>query len=544
MVRIPRRALFVAVLLALPFIGVDRTLAAQVLVGAPPAAGTTPQTTFTPATPDGKAFADANKIVEADKKIEALEKFLRDFPDSARKAQAYDVLFNTLVKNFPKDRTKILEYGDKIIEGIPENFRSSGYSRVATRLMDAGILLDDAARLAEKGLQLFEVEEKNRTDRSRATHLATLGRIRLKQGRAADGEEALKAAFAANPEMASAAVGLAEVAEAKKDLKGALELWTTAALTGRLSAEDRQRFDTLYAKVNGSADGLEAMLDTKYKAMHVPPVHPQPYMPTPARSNRLVLAEIFTGASCGPCVAVDLAFDAAMERYTRKDLAVVMYHMHIPGPDPLTNKSTEERAKFYTVRGVPTFAVDGTLDPRGGGDRAETKGAYDRIVPQVDKALEAAADAELRLDATLAGGIVKVKAFPSNMKPEGGAVKLQIALVEEMMTYSGENGVRFHPMVVRSLAGTNSEGIAVDRAAPAPIEWEFDIAKVSAGIKAYLDDYEQNGPRGKITFSRKPSTIGAANLSVVAFLQDAQSKKVLQAAYVRLSPAAATSSSR
>src|SRR6266545_2146664 len=390
MVKIPCQARFVVVLLAFSLIGSAPPVSAQIVVGAPAAP---PQTSITPSTPDVKAFTDANKIVEPDKKIEALEKFVRDFPESPRKTQAYDVLFNTLVKSFPQDRTRILEYGDEVIESTPEGFRSSGYSRVATRLVDAGILLDDAARLAEKGLAVFEAEEKTRTDRSRATHLATLGRIRVKQGRAADGEEALKAAFAANPDMTSAAVGLAELAETRKDLQGALELWTTAALTGRLSVEDRQRFETLYAKVNGSADGIEAMLDAKYRATRVPPVHPQPYTPTSARSNRLVLGEIFTGASCGPCVSVDLAFDAAMERYTRSDLAVVMYHMHIPGPDPLTNKSTEERAKFYTVRGVPTFAVDGTVDPRGGGDRAATKGAYDRILPQVDKALEAAADA-------------------------------------------------------------------------------------------------------------------------------------------------------
>jgi tetratricopeptide (TPR) repeat protein len=538
MVRIPRRALVVAVLFTF-FTVFDLTLSAQTFVLAPQP--TAPQSAASPPTPDGKAFTDANKIPEPGKKIEALEKFLREFPESTRKTQAYDVVFTALVKNFPEDRKRILEYGEQIIEATPETFRSSGYSRVAARLVDAGILLDDAARLAEKGLERFEVEEKTRTSRSRATHLATLGRIRLKQGRAADGEEALKAAFAANPEMTAAAIGLAEVAEAKKDLTGALEHWTTAALTGRLSAEDRKRFEALYAKVNGSADGLEAALDTKYKATHMPPVQPQTYTPTPARSNRVVLAEVFTGASCGPCVAVDLAFDAAMERYTRKDLAVVMYHLHIPGPDPLTNKSTEERAKFYTVRGVPSFAVDGTVDPRGGGDRAQTRAAYDRILPQLDKALEAAPDAELRLDATLTGGVVKVKAFPSNMNAEGGAVKLQIALVEEMMTYSGENGVRFHPMVVRSLAGAASDGITVGRAAPAQIEWEFDLAKIGADIKTYLDDYEKNGARATGPFSRKPSTIGAAKLAIVAFLQDQQSKKVLQAAYVRLSPATTTS---
>ena len=54
--------------------------------------------------------------------------------------------------------------------------------------------------------------------------------------------------------------------------------------------------------------------------------------------------------------------------------------------------------------------------------------------------------------------------------------------------------------------------------------------------ESYLDDYEVNGRHGKITFSRKPHEIDQNNLSVVAFLQEEQSKRVLQTAYVKLAP--------
>lgn len=535
--RIARRSTFVVPLLALGLFAPGRVMGQGVTVTNPPA-------TSAPASaPDAKAFTDANKITEPDKKIAAVEKFLVDFPDSSRKSQAYDAIFTTLVKSFPENRTKILDYADKIVESGQDGFRASGYNRVASRLVEAGILPDEAARFTEKGLEVFEAEEKKRTERSRATHLATLGRIRVKQGRIADAEKALEAAFAANPEVPSAVIGLAELAESRKDSKGALEYWSKAALTGKLNAEDRTRFESAYTTVHGSTAGIDAMLDARYKATNPPVVHAEPYQPTAARTDRLILAEVFTGAGCPPCVAVDLAFDSALERYQRKDLAVVMYHLHIPQPDPLTNKSTEERAKYYNVRGVPTFVVDGVVDPRGGGDRAATKGVYERLIPQLDKALEAASEGELRLTAARAAGasVVKVTATPSNLKQEGGTVTLQIALVEEMLSYSGENGVRFHPMVVRSLAGEKAAGITVNRAAPTPVAWEFDVAKIGADIKAYLDDYEQNGPRGKITFSRKPSAIGQ-NLAVVAFLQDDKSKKVLQSAYVRIGGTTSSSS--
>jgi hypothetical protein len=129
----------------------------------------------------------------------------------------------------------------------------------------------------------------------------------------ADAEKHLKGAFAANPEIPAAVIGLAELSELLKDSKAALGYWMQAALTGRLSKDDRARFETFYRSTNdGTLDGLEAALDAKYKATSSNPVHPVPYKPTPARTNRLVLAEIFTGAGCPPCVAADLAIDAAL----------------------------------------------------------------------------------------------------------------------------------------------------------------------------------------------------------------------------------------
>jgi tetratricopeptide (TPR) repeat protein len=497
-----------------------------------------------PATPpqpaDVKAYTDATRITDPIKKIDALEKFLKDFPDSSRKSTAYGVLFDTYVKERPTERAKILEYAQQLIESAPEGFRASGYSRVATRLVDANVMLEEAEKFATEGIEVFDADEKKRVQRSRATHLATLGRIRIKQGRVAEAETALKEAFDANPEIPGAAVGLAELAEKRGDNKAAVDHWMTAALTGRLSAEDLVRFEATYKKVNGSTDGLNAALDAKYKAAYPAPIHPEAYKATPARTNRMVLAEVFTGAGCPPCVSVDLGFDAALERYSRKDVAVLMYHLHIPQPDPLTNKWTTDRATYYRISGVPNFAVDGELDNRGGGDRSMAKVAYDRIVPKLDKALESAPVAQLALAASLEGSTVKVKATPSAIT-DGKKVKLHIALVEEHMSYSGENGIRFHPMVVRALAtGEKDQGLPVDQANPVAADYTFDLGKIASDTKAYLDDYEVNGRHGKITFKAKPVKMDTSKLSVVAFLQDEDSKKVLQSAYVKIGGGSST----
>lgn len=504
----------------------------------------TPPARTTP--PDQAAFQAAQKITNKDEKIAALEKFLKDFPESSGKSQAYFAIFDTLVSHRPTDRTAILDYAQKYIDAGTEGFRATGYSRVASSLLNAGIFLEDAAKTAEKGLTVFEEEEAKRTAQSRANHLATIGRIRIKQGRMADAEKALKAAYAANPEIPAAVIGLAELADQRKDGKAALDYWMQAALTGRLSKDDRAKFETAYkAAHGGTLDGLDAALDARYKKTFTAPVHPEKYKATPVRTTKTVLAEVFTGAGCPPCVAADLAFDAAMERYTRKDLAVVMYHMHIPVPDPLTNKSTVERAKYYNVTGVPTAAIEG-VSTVGGGAKSNTKPVYDRIAGQIDKALEVAPEASLRLDAAISGGVVKVKATPGDLKADGEAVKLQILLVEEMLSYSGENGVRFHPMVVRSIAGSNYTGMTVDRKAAAPVDHVFDLAQIAEETQKYIDDYEKTRAETQsgFAFSRKPVAMNPGNLSVVAFLQEEKTKKVLQTTYVRLAGGSTTTASR
>ena len=61
--------------------------------------------------------------------------------------------------------------------------------------------------------------------------------------------------------------------------------------------------------------------------------------------------------------------DAAMEHYPRRDVAVLMYHEHIPEPDPLANPSSAQRLTFYDVRGTPTLAIDGETVTGGGQSR-------------------------------------------------------------------------------------------------------------------------------------------------------------------------------
>lgn len=235
-------------------------------------------------------------------------------------------------------------------------------------------------------------------------------------------------------------------------------------------------------------------------------------------------------------MGASLAFEAALDRYARQNYILLNYHVHIPQPDPMVNPSTLERQKFYGVRSSPSYFVDGDSDG-GGGSADMAKSIYERKVePAIEKHLTAAPEAAIKLRATHSGSTVKVKASVSNVKSKSDKLRLQIALVEDTVRYNGENGNRFHEMVVRSLAvaPAQAQGFALRPGKGGSFEYTFDVAKAAADAKAHLEDYETNTRKGAYTFRKKKHEIAAGNLSVVAFVQNEATRKILQAVYVKV----------
>ncbi len=265
-----------------------------------------------------------------------------------------------------------------------------------------------------------------------------------------------------------------------------------------------------------------------------------------------------------------LAFQAALDRYRRTDLVLLSYHVHIPQPDPMVNPSTLARQAFYGVRSSPSYFVDG--ESSGGGGSADgAKALFEsKIEPLIAKHMDEKPEAAISLTATNTGTTVRVKATVSNVSSTSDKLKLQIALVEDEVPFSGENGMRFHEMVVRCLApappapvkraqadaapptakpspSTDEPAPSTDKPAPPSVttgfalkpgtggtfEYTFDIAKAAVDAKAHLEDFEKNTRKGEYSFRRKMNDIDADKLSVVAFVQDEATKKILQAVYVK-----------
>jgi hypothetical protein len=233
-------------------------------------------------------------------------------------------------------------------------------------------------------------------------------------------------------------------------------------------------------------------------------------------------------------VGAGLAFKAAQERYSRQDFIVLNYHVHIPLPDPMVNPTTIKRQDFYSVNSSPSYFFDGDSDG-GGGSADMAKSIFEsKVDPTIEKHLAVAPEAKIDLRATSTGSTVKVKANVSKVTSKSDKLRLQIVLAEESVTYSGENGERFHPVVVRSMAldQKSAQGFALAPAKGGSFEYTFDVAKAVADAKAHLEDYETNTRKGEYKFREKKYDI-KNGFVVVAFVQDEATKKVLQSVYLK-----------
>lgn len=498
--------------------------------------------------PDQQAYQSAWLKADPQQQIDALTKVAVDYPSSRYAERARMGALRVLVKVFPSRSADISRRIDQMLKG--EKASDPGpYDNVATVLVDAGVMLERAKSLSEKTVKAFKEAEFVATLKreyaeakmppvddarlqsiyrtARADLLGTLGRVYFKQGKLDQARKIFEEAER-DRSTATAAGGLGRIAfkEGREDV--AYDYFLRARLTGVLARDDERAFEAMFAKRHaGDGTSLPAMLDAEYRRLFPNPIRVEPYRPSGPTTARTALLEVFTGAGCPPCAGADLAVDAVRERYSPRDVVVLMHHIHIPLPDPMTNPDTVARADFYSVQFAPTYVVDGSNKQTDGSAREDALRPYDRLTAMIEEALKESPHARLSATAILEGAIVKVHADVSEIDGPVDNLTLRIVLVERELRYGGENGIRFHPMVVRALAE-----FPIDRSKNAGVTTQFEVDGIEASLKRYLDDFEQRNDRfGPITFVEKMFAVDAADLGVVVFIQNEKDHRVLQSMF-------------
>lgn len=260
------------------------------------------------------------------------------------------------------------------------------------------------------------------------------------------------------------------------------------------------------------------------------PFKVEPFAGRKGKSDRTVLVELFTGAECPPCVAVDLAFDGLLKTFKPTDVVLLQYHIHVPGPDPLTSPDGMKRVEeFYVdqIRGAPTVFISGKLGPAGGGPAAAAEKKYAAIREQISGELEKPAGVKLGLTVGKGekGGYT-AKATVSDLETPGEKMMLRFALAEERARYTGGNGIRYHHMVVRSMPG-GVKGFPLTKKTTEQTV-TFDPEELRKELTKYLDDFARN----EEPFPRPDRPLALKNLKLIAFVQNDATKEVLHAIQV------------
>ena len=325
---------------------------------------------------------------------------------------------------------------------------------------------------------------------------------------------------------AVAADALRPVAKAfTADTPAAAQVKVLTALKTALAGTDGDELK----QIEGRLAKLESKLDEEYHAT-VPPFKPAPFAGRKDKdANRAVVMELFTGAQCPPCVAADVAFDALGKSHAKTDLVLIQYHMHIPGPDPLTNRDTIARWDYYRerfptdIRGTPSTLFNGTPKAGGGGGMANAEKKYEAYAKIIDPLLEEKTGLKVTGRAVRTGDKIEI-AVDYAGAPADGDYKLRMLLVEEEVKYVGGNKLRFHHAVVRAMPG-GAAGVAVKSAAGKQTA-QVSLATVRGELTKYLDDYAAN----TAPFPNSARPMEMKKVQVIALIQDDKTGEVLQAA--------------
>lgn len=306
------------------------------------------------------------------------------------------------------------------------------------------------------------------------------------------------------------------LAKQSRTLRLAKKVYESAGLTEQLK------------KTTARFDAVEAKLDQEYVAK-MPPFPTPKVKPSGEKNQRVQLLELFTGTQCPPCVAADLGFDGLIKSYEPTDVIFIQYHMHIPGPDPLTNPDSAARFAYYgklnegQVRGTPTSIINGVKFVPAGGGLDNASGSY----ANYKKQLEASSSdkSEIKIDATIgrSGDQLQVEIKTEGTK-EDDKLTVRAVLTEENIHYVGSNTIRYHHHVARHFVGgvkgqeINSPKFSVKN--------EVNLTKVQEDLAKYQEEFIKKN--GGSYFNPAPK-MDASKLKLVVFVQNDKTGEVVNA---------------
>jgi hypothetical protein len=231
-----------------------------------------------------------------------------------------------------------------------------------------------------------------------------------------------------------------------------------------------------------------------------------------AQTQRLVLVEEFTQASCGPCASQNPAFNTLLQANPTKAISI-KYQTSWPGVDPMNGQNPTQvatRVSYYGVSGVPHGAVDGAAINNDCNAYAGAPACLNQS--EIDAEYNVASPFTIGLTHSFSSDYdsIFITATITATQTVSGTLKGHIVVVEQEINFNtppGTNGEMDFYSVMRKM-------LPSDQGTTLPTSWtagQVQTISIGAPVPSYI--YNMN------------------NIGVVAFVQDDATKNVKQAAY-------------
>jgi tetratricopeptide (TPR) repeat protein len=320
---------------------------------------------------------------------------------------------------------------------------------------------------------------------------------------------------------------LGSIYEKQQDNKRALDAYISGLYAYETPSVKNAAL-TVMNKMNLKEEDLKDMIDKKQKSS----TSFEKGKYTSKSKGKILLAELFTGAECGPCQGADVAFDELSEYFPRNSLAILEYHINIPGPDPMTNPDTYSRYLYYGGNfGTPTAILEGKEMITGGGPRYLAANRYNLYKYALSKYENQKPEVIISGKAVKKGNNINVNL---NLKGNTNDLKsvLHIALIEKSLNYTGSNNIDKHRFVVRNLSDKETlTPLTTDK-----VSKSFDLNKIEEGLKNYLDNPTKH-PSWRQAFGppmwkARTDKLNRDNLAVVAWIQNPETREIINSVYL------------
>lgn len=237
-------------------------------------------------------------------------------------------------------------------------------------------------------------------------------------------------------------------------------------------------------------------------------------------AERMVLGEMFTSTTCGPCVSGNTTVDGILST-SGSYLAVVRYHVwwpYQPGNDPAYNYNKSEnssRVGVYGINSVPSFVVDGTVSSSWQSDVSSRHGVESPFVMKLYRNFSSSAYNAQQ-------GIGTVMAEIKNEENTTYEYKVYCALTESDFQYTGQNGDPEHDQVmIDMLPYAFGTTLKVGPLETKQVAFDFAVDDTIPFLELYTLE-----PTGETHI------VDAKNCELVCWYQNATTKEVFQAAKI------------